>query len=247
MDRTTEFLFAATCLLAAGAAPVPENVPELMTTFSGEKVETVEQWEGVRAPELLEEFTKREYGRRPVERPQDLSFEVAEPDSDAMDGKALRKRVRIKYSGSHGKGEFTFTAFIPKQEAPAPAFILICNRPPDENIDPTRVKKSGYWPAEDIVDRGYAAIAFWYGDVAPDWNTGNTCGVFAAFEEVHRPYRARDGWGTLSAWAWGASRVLDWIEMEPLLDAKHVAVVGHSRGGKAALVTGVYDKRFAMA
>ena len=226
---------------------VPENVPDLMTTFRGEKVSTVGQWEKERVPELLEEFTKEEYGRRPVERPEDLAFEAVEPDVVMMDGRAVRKRVRVSYGGKHGKGNFAFTAFIPRQDRPAPAFLLICNRDPAENIDPSRAKKSGFWPAEEIVGRGYAAIAFWNGDIAPDWNTGNTRGVFAVFSEVERPYRPTDEWGTLSAWAWGASRVMDWIEAEPLIDARHVAVVGHSRGGKTALVAGVYDRRFAMA
>ena len=231
---------------ATASAVMPENVPELMTAFNGEKISTVEQWERVRAPELLEEFTKEEYGRRPVERPPALAFERAEPDKVMMDGKALRKRIRVMYAGPYGGGTFTFTAFIPRQAKPAPAFLLICNRSPDENIDPERERKSGFWPAEEIVERGYAAIAFWNGDIAPDWNTGNREGVFACFEP---PGRRMDRalWGTLSAWAWGASRVMDWIETEPLLDAKHVAVVGHSRGGKTALVAGVYDKRFAMA
>ena len=240
-------VFAAVvgCAFAVSAVQ-PENVPELMVTFKGEKVTTLEQWERVRSPELLAEFTKEEYGRRPVERPAALAFERAEPDKVMMDGKALRKRIRVMYAGPYGGGTFTFTAFIPRQAKPAPAFLLICNRPPDENIDPTREKKSGFWPAEEIVGRGYAAIAFWNGDIAPDWNTGNKEGVFACFEP---PGRRKDHvlWGTLSAWAWGASRVMDWIETEPLLDAKHVAVVGHSRGGKTALVAGVYDKRFAMA
>ena len=227
--------------------PMPEDVPELMTTFDGEKVTSVEQWEKKRVPELLEEFTKEEYGRRPVERPEILSFEAEEPDAVMMDGRAIRKRVRVTYGGEHGKGSFVFTAFIPRQDRPAPAFLLICNRSPAENIDPTREKKSDFWPAEEIVARGYAAIAFWNGDIAPDWNTGNTRGVFAVFSEVERPYRPTDEWGTISAWAWGASRVMDWIETEPLIDAGHVAVVGHSRGGKTALVAGVYDRRFAMA
>ena len=232
---------------AVPSAPEPKDVPELMTTFKGEKVTTREQWKKVRAPELLAEFTREEYGRRPVERPKTLSFAAAEPDAVMMDGKAIRKRVRVSYGGKYGTNEFTFTAFIPRQEQPAPAFILICNRSAAENIDPTREKKSDFWPAEQIVARGYAAIAFWNGDIAPDCNRGLSEGVFAVFGDTSRPDRPKDAWGVLSAWAWGASRVMDWIETEPLLDAKHVAVVGHSRGGKTALVAGVYDKRFAMA
>ena len=233
--------------VAADSAPAPKDVPELMTTFKGEKVTTREQWEKARAPELLAEFTREEYGRRPVERPKNLSFAAAEPDAVMMDGKAIRKRVRVSYGGKYGTNEFTFTAFIPRQEKPAPAFILICNRSAADNIDPTREKKSDFWPAEQIVARGYAAIAFWNGDIAPDCNRGLSEGVFAVFGDTSRPDRPKDAWGVLSAWAWGASRVMDWIETEPLLDAQHVAVVGHSRGGKTALVAGVYDKRFAMA
>ncbi len=225
----------------------PKDVPELMRTFAGEKVSSVEMWEKVRAPELLAEFTREEYGRRPVERPRKLAFEAEEPDATVMDGAAIRKRVRVSYEGKYGKGTFAFTAFIPKQAKPAPAFLLICNRPAGDNIDPTREKKSGFWPAEEIVARGYAAIAFWNGDIAPDSNRGLTRGVFAIFGGDSRSDRPKDEWGMLSAWAWGASRVMDWIETEPLLDARHVAVVGHSRGGKTALVAGVYDRRFAMA
>ncbi len=240
-------LGTAVCCASSALDKKPVDVPDLMTTFDGKKVETVAQWEKIRAPELLEEFTAGEYGRRPVERPAILSFENAEPDVVMMDGKALRKRIRVTYKGPYGGGSFVFTAFIPRQDKPAPAFLLICNRNPGENIDPTRNAKSGFWPAEEIVNRGYAAIAFWNGDLAPDRNTGNTKGVFAAFRDVENQQAPKDGWGTLSAWAWGASRVMDWIETEPLLNASRVAVVGHSRGGKTALVAGVYDKRFAMA
>ena len=227
------------------AVPVPQGVPDMLTTFGGAKVETVEQWETVRVPELAEEFAKEEYGRRPVERPEELSFAAAEPDVVMMDGKAIRKRIRISYAGKYGRDSFIATAFIPKQSRPVSAFLFINNRNPRENIDHTRKVKSPFWPAEEIVARGYAAITFHNGDVAPDRNFGNRKGVFACFENPDGDRRC-DAWGTISAWAWGASRVMDWIEAEPLIDAKHVAVVGHSRGGKTALVAGVTDKRFAM-
>ena len=181
-----------------------------------------------------------------MERPDTLTFETAEPDRLMMDGKAIRKRVRVSWKGPLAAQSFVFTAFIPvtAKERPAPGFILICNRPAAANIDPERVQKSEFWPAEEIVARGYAALAFWNGDVALD-NAKSNCtqGVHACWAKE----RTSNSWGALSAWAWGASRVLDWVETEPLLDAKHFGVVGHSRGGKTALLAGATDVRFAMA
>ena len=195
-------------------------------------------------------FKEKVFGVRSVERPKNLAFSFDAPDRVMMDGAALRKLVRISYGGPFGTNSFRAVAFIPKTasaEKPVPAFVLICNRDPGEDIDPERVKKSGFWPAEEIVRRGFAAIAFFNGEIALDRNTGNTDGVFACFEDVTVEYRPKNRWGDISAWAWGASRVMDWIETEPTLDARHVAVVGHSRGGKTALLAGVTDRRFAMA
>ena len=94
---------------------------------------------------------------------------------------------------------------------------------------------------------GYAAVAFVNYDVAADTYTSETAlasGVFAAYEKPSE--RTPKSWGALRAWAWGASRVMDWIEDEPTIDASRVAVVGHSRGGKAALCAGIFDDRFAV-
>lgn len=227
---------------------VPRNVPELLTTEKGEKVADRTTWEKTRRPEIRAFFEKYVYGRRPVERPPRLSFSLAEPDKVMMDGAALRKRVRVEYGGAYGTGSFVFTAFIPRTcSKPAPSFVLICNRNPQLNIDPERVNRTGFWPAEELVARGFAAIAFYNGDITPDSEHGRTLGAYTCFEaDVHRTYRRLDNWGVLSAWAWGASRVLDWIETEPTLDAKHVAVIGHSRGGKTALLAGALDDRFGM-
>ena len=232
--------------LETSTVPQVTRVPDLLTSEDGSKVETVAQWESVRRGEILEFFSREVYGKRPVDRPEGLSFSCEEPDRVMMDGRAIRKRIRASWQGPCGEWSFVFTVFVPKAAAESgrksPAFLLICNRPSNENIDPSREKKSYFWPAEEIIDRGYAALAFYNGDLAPDDKNP----VFT--NGVYRVYGARgtDTWGALSAWAWGASRVMDWIESEPALDSTHVAVVGHSRGGKAALLAGVTDRRFAM-
>ena len=239
-------LIAAAAVMSAGARS-PESVPDFLALPNGGRAATAAQWEKDVKPAVKSFFLSQVYGRRPVERPPHLAFTAVWPDRDMIDGKAVRKRIRCEYGGKCGTNSFFFTAFIPKSAKPSPAFILICNRKASDNIDPERRVKSEFWPVEEMVARGYAAITFYNGEVAPDWNTGNTQGAFACFENTQRPYRSKEGWGTLSAWAWAASRVMDWIETEPLLDAKHVGVVGHSRGGKTALIAGVTDERFAMA
>ena len=228
--------------------PKPKDVPELLTTFDGKAVKTVEEWEKIRKPELKKRFLERMYGVRPraAENP-DVSFSLEEPDKVMMDGKAIRKRVRISYKGPYGTNSFVLTAFVPRSDKPVPSFVLLCNRAAAVNIDPERRNKTGFWPAEQIVVRGYAAIAFYLCDVAPETYNPATAflgGVFPCFECPQD--RDDQSWGTLSAWAWGASRVMDWIESEPLLDMKHVGVVGHSRGGKTSLLAGATDERFAM-
>ena len=242
------------CVLAAGLTgyglqmplPEPKNVPDLLTTSAGEKVATVDQWEKVRAPELLALFEREEYGRRPAaanERDR-VSFDVYDV-SEALGGKAVRKLVRVTYKGPNGIFSFPFTAYIPKTEKPVPAFVLAANIKRG-TLDEKQGLSSVFWPVEEIVARGYATAAFRFDVVAADKKgAGFSQGVFPAVQ----PESARDdeSWGTLSAWAWGNSRILDWMETEPLIDAKHVGVVGHSRGGKTAILTAVLDRRFAMA
>ena len=224
---------------AIASVPAPENVPELMKTFAGNAVESVAEWEYTRAPEILERYTSEVFGVRPKEADERgrVSFETLE-ESDALDGKAVRKRVLVNFETPNGRFTFPFVAFIPKSEKPAPAFVLICNRP-----EAKRDEK--FWPVKEIVARGYATASFLFSDIVPDdAKTAFSQGVIATFAVGAE--RTDGSWGTISAWAWAASRVMDWIETEPRIDAKRVGVVGHSRGGKTALWTGVTDKRFAM-
>jgi len=201
----------------------------------------------------LDTFLTEVYGRRPVERPESLSFETLYPTetfTKATRGiDAVRKVVRCRYRGPYGEDSFRIVSFQPTDlKKPVPAFLFICNRDPGRFADLSRATRDEFFPAEDIVARGYAAVCIWNEEIAPDGYDAEIPfrhGVFRCFEKPGEK-RAADAWGTLSAWAWGASRALDWIETDPSFDAKHVAVVGHSRGGKTALVAGVTDKRFAM-
>ncbi len=196
--------------------------------------------------EKLEIFSSRVYGKRPVERPPHLTFTQETPECEMINGTATRTQVRITYGGAYGTNSFVVTAFIPKNaKKPVPSFLLLCNREINEYADVTRKNKNEFWSVEEIVSRGYAALMIYNGDVTPDNHHGCTKGVFACFENVTDGKRANDAWGTISAWAWGASRVFDWIETEPRLDTKKVAVVGHSRGGKTSLWAGATDPRFA--
>ena len=208
----------------------------------------LDRWERVTKPQRMGILLDEVYGRRPaaIEKMPNLVFTKDEPDKTMMNGAAVRKRIRCEYGNERGTNSFVFTAFIPTANSKSAAFLLICNRDPKANIDPERVCRSDFWPAEEIVSRGYAAIAFYNGDISPDRNHGNTLGVFALDADSVKYCDRAPRWGMLSAWAWGASRVMDWIETEPTLDASRVAVVGHSRGGKTALVAGMTDERFAM-
>ena len=232
----------------AQAVPLAQrNLPDVLTLSAGEKVTTPAQWEARRA-ELLELFRTHVYGRTPIGRPDTLSFRVEKTDPQAMDGTATLKQVAVEFSGPGGAGRINLVLFVPNQrQGPAPAFLLINNRGA-ANIDPTRQTKIEFWPAEEIVKRGYAAAAFAVADVDPDTHDGFKNGVHGIFDAPppEGAERAADAWGTIAAWAWGASRVLDYLESDADLDARRVAVVGHSRGGKTALWAGAEDTRFAL-
>jgi len=231
-------------MLAAGSVLAAE-IPDVLKTSDGKKTDSAAVWEAVRRPEILELFKAQVFGRNPVGRPATLRFEPIAADREMVGGKAIRKRVNIRYTGPGGEGCIALTAFIPKAAKPVPAFVLICNRSSEKHIDPDRLAPNPFFPAEELVARGYAALAFFNGDVDPDAHDGFTNGVHGVFQPDPKA-RTADSWGTIAAWAWGASRVMDWIESEPLIDRARVAVVGHSRGGKTALWCGANDTRFAL-
>lgn len=228
---------------ADGSDAAPYTLPDPLIDLAGRKITTAAEWEKTRRPEVLELFREHVYGRVPA-TPYRQTFTVMNENSHAMDGAATLKQIAIKIEADRGKAvTINLSLFIPNERRqPAPAFLLICNRPVD-NIDPTRAKKSEFWPAEEGIARGYAMAAYFNGDVAPDKKDAHDQGIHGL---LNRGEPAPDAWGTLAAWAWGASRCLDYLQTDPAIAKDQVAVIGHSRGGKTALWAGAEDQRFAL-
>ena len=195
-----------------------------------------------RRAEILELFRANVYGRSPG-KPESVAFAVIEDNPKAMDGAATLRRIAITSRQGPRTHRFELTLFLPnKRSGAAPVFLLINNRP-QSNTDPTRKEKSGFWPAEQVIARGYGIAAFHYAELAPDDAKTFREGVMKFYDESGSTQYT---WGALAAWGWGASRAMDYFETDPRVDRAHVAIVGHSRGGKAALWAGAEDERFAM-
>ena len=222
---------------------VPEyTLPDALKTSDGALVKNKETWERVRRPEILKLFEDNIYGQMPKTF-SSIRYAVTNENDTAMNGKAKLKQIQIEVLNHHKSVKINLVLFVPNNaKKPVPAFLLINNRG-KENTDPTRAVKSDFWPAEMIIDSGYAIAAFHVSDLAPDNKETFTNALLQLYPEQ---LTKDNGMRAIGAWAWGASRVMDYFEKDKEIDAKKVAIVGHSRGGKASLWTAAEDQRFAI-
>jgi dienelactone hydrolase len=221
------------------------TLPPLLEFSDGTSIKTAEDWSRRRA-ELLGVFQSEMFGVSPP-RPEGLAFEVVETDPRAMNGAATLKRIAIRFPLAGETFTFHLILFVPNARSqPAPVFLQINHRGV-ENTDPTRQTPSGFWPAEEVIARGYAIAAINVAaEVDPDnFEATQTNGVRAFFRR-HHPEASAFTWGTLAAWGWAGSRGVDYFQTDPDLDASRIALVGHSRTGKAALWAAARDDRFAL-
>jgi len=217
------------------------TLPDPLITSKGRKVKRSSAWMGKRRDEVLELFRTNVYGRIPGTY-YTQKFTIINTDNNALNGLATLKEVDIIITSGGRDLLIRLTLFTPNNKTkPAPAFLLINNRGPAV-ADPTRKTKSDFWPVEEVIARGYAIAAYNNSDVDPDNFDNFRDGIHAMLDNQ----RSDDSWGTLSAWAWGASRCLDYMITDSDIAAGKVAVVGHSRGGKTALWAGAVDQRFAL-
>lgn len=222
---------------------VPEyTLPDVLKTSTNTEVKSKITWEKVRRPEILELFEANIYGQMPKTY-DSIRYSLTNEDLAAMNGKARMKEVRIEVFNNNESVQIDLVLFVPSEfKNPAPAFLLINNRS-KRNTSPTRDTISGFWPAEEIIKAGYAAAAFQVDDAAPDNEDTYTKGVLKLYPEQ---LQMKNGMKAIGAWAWAASRVMDYFEQDNDIDASEVVVVGHSRGGKASLWAAAEDQRFAI-
>jgi hypothetical protein len=180
---------------------------------------------------------------RKPETAYEKSYKVVKVDNNAMNGTATLKEVDIAIVKDDKSLVIRLILFTPNNaRRRVPTFLLINNRG-KENTDPTRGEKSQFWPAEEVIARGYGIAAFHNADLDEDKFDAFQGGIHELLDKAPRP---DDAWGTIAAWAWGASRCLDYLVTDRDVDGNKVAVLGHSRGGKTALWAGAQDTRFGM-
>ena len=242
-------------------------LPEVLLTNSGEIVNTKKAWENVRRPEIVSFFEQHIYGKTPAAK-LPVRVVVNTVDQQALNGRAIRKQITLYFSDKD-KPKMDILLYLPAGERkPVPVFLAL-NFEGNHSIhaDPgitlserwmrydqvrgitghrateaSRGARAERWPVEEMLARGYGLATVYQGDIELDRRDRSPDDIHALF-----PKPGPDDWGSIAAWAWGLSRAMDYLVTDKRVDAGKVAVLGHSRLGKAALWAAALDQRFAMA
>lgn len=227
------------------------SLPDPLILNNGEKVKDAGTWWAKRRPEITEYFDREIYGRVPKYLPK-VTWEIIEIKKDTIEKIPV---IVKKLSGQVDNSSFPsisvniqLTLTIPaKVKKPVPVvmefgFIL----PPGFKLPepPPGTPKDPNWK-QLVLSKGWGFAILIPTSYQEDWGAGLTKGIIGLMNKGER--RKPDDWGALRAWAWGASRAMDYFETDTSVNSRQIIITGLSRYGKAALVTMAYDLRFAMA
>ena len=232
------------------------TLPDPLKLASGKAVKDAKTWNTTRRPEILHLFEQQQFGRMPG-RPKQVKYDVFDKGTPALDGKAIRRQVTLVFSPEQ---KVDVVLYLPAGATrPSPvllnaAFSANSNTVEDAGIRPGEVwnpkdkkrmpasaaRRFGSLKVEPFLAAGIGVATVYYGDFDPDFDGGLGLGVRSLY-----PKPGPEEWGTISAWAWGLSRVLDYLETDTGVDARRVALTGVSRLGKTVLWAGAHDQRFA--
>lgn len=249
-------------------------LPEVLICEDGTRVSDSTQWMSQRRSEVLSLFESELFGKVPSTELA-ISHQIISTDTNALNGLAIRQEIHIYIGDNENGTRVDLQLYTPRHAAhPAPIF-LGCNFNGNHAVDPdpkipinhrwmrntvdeksvvnhyatesSRGSESSRWPLETIIESSFGVATFYYGDVEPDHADGWKSGIRSQLLNLSGPKDFQpDSWGAVAAWAWGLSRALDYLVTNPAIDSERVAVIGHSRLGKAALWAGALDTRCAM-
>jgi hypothetical protein len=236
------------------ANPYPK-LPDALTLKNGKAVKTAKEWWELRRPEIVEDFDREIYGRAPKEMPKvvwEVTSMAREMNSDVpVVTKKLVGRVdNSAFPSIKVDIQLTLTTTA-NALGPVPVIMelsfgpefmaAIAKRFPEM----TAVANKGPTWQQQVLAKGWGYAVLIPTSVQADKGDGLTEGIIGLVNKGQP--RKLDDWGALRAWAWGASRAMDYFETDKSVDAHQIGIEGHSRYGKAALVTMAYDPRFAIA
>ncbi len=234
------------------ANPFPD-LPDPLTLKDGKKVNDEKTWWNKRRPEIVEDFDREIYGRVPQKTPK-VNWEIVK-DSLEMNGDVqVHTKKLIGHVDNSSYPSITvnidLTLSTPAKSTSRVPVVMEFGFvfPPGFRLpqQPTNSNQpqAPSWQ-QQVLAKGWGYAILVPTTVQADNGAGLMQGIIGLVNKGQP--RKPDDWGALRAWAWGASRALDYFETDKTADAKKVAIEGHSRYGKAALVTLAYDQRFATA
>ncbi len=267
--KTLQIIFAVSfCALTLGAREPKEHdknlnydearlpaydLPSLLVSAEGNPITTPEEWFNIRRPQIMSLFGNLVYGTVPEPAsPIEVTFDVVKTDLKFLNGAGTRKDVRISFENEKGKVEMLVLVFVPNDaKKPVPAFMkhsFNSTHGSDFDAHPTEPGrfKNG-WPIGEFFKRGYGFVAVYQQDLVGHNEVEFLKGIHKLFYPKGQSFPKASEWGVLSTVAWGASRAMDYLETDKDIDASRVAIMGHSKMGKATLWTAAQDQRFAMA
>jgi (4-O-methyl)-D-glucuronate---lignin esterase len=236
------------------ARVAPYTLPDPLVTASGRRVRSVAEWKARRA-EIVKWYETEIYGRVPANAPK-VAWQISETDAHARDGAAVMKRLVATIGSAADSPRINVTLYTPSAaDKPVPIILLINfgggAAAASSPAQPAAGGRAGRGPASDppvaadILARGWGYATVGYQDIQPDRANAWSDGVIGRTLANGQTQPAPDEWGTISAWAWGVSRIIDYLETDKAVDRTRIALFGFSRLGKTVLWAAAQDERIA--
>ncbi len=227
------------------------SLPDPLILKNGRAVTTPAQWWNTRRSEIIEDFDREVYGRVPANTPK-VDWEVVKttPETNGEFAVITKKLIGHVDNSAYPdvKVDIDLTLTTPANAVgPVPVIMEFGFNFPRRPGTPLNNANAGGEPSwqQQVLARGWGYAILIPASIQADNGAGLRQGIIGLVNKGQA--RKADDWGALRAWAWGASRTLDYLESDKSVDARRVAIEGLSRYGKAALVTMAYDSRFAIA